>query len=197
MKAAIDAGYRHIDCAPTYQNENEVGEAIQEKIQERIVRREDLFIVSKVHAARVGEALISGQANISGRDQRLDLISLPLSIPVSSSCFIPCLHINFHTQVWYAEGAVALILSTVGLHSEDGSTEPLVPWPPCALSVGSICTVAVRDKGCRQRWVSSLPFSTVISVATMRRSQPQVFWEIMEAVCFVTSGFLSQSSKRL
>ncbi|XP_019629581.1 PREDICTED: aldose reductase-like [Branchiostoma belcheri] len=48
VRTALDAGYRHIDCAWNYFNEKEVGQAIRDKIAEGKVKREDVFVTTKL-----------------------------------------------------------------------------------------------------------------------------------------------------
>ena len=48
VKDAISVGYRSFDTAASYGNEEAVGEAIREAIDEGMVKREDLFITSKM-----------------------------------------------------------------------------------------------------------------------------------------------------
>ncbi|CAG2177435.1 unnamed protein product [Oppiella nova] len=45
---AIKIGYRHIDTASDYGNEVEVGQAIAESIKAGVIKREDLFVTTKV-----------------------------------------------------------------------------------------------------------------------------------------------------
>lgn len=48
IKSAIDIGYRHFDCAAIYNNEKSVGKAINDKIAEGVIKRDEVYITSKV-----------------------------------------------------------------------------------------------------------------------------------------------------
>jgi len=47
-KNALEAGFRHFDCAERYRNEREVGEALQEGLAAGGIAREDVFVTTKL-----------------------------------------------------------------------------------------------------------------------------------------------------
>jgi alcohol dehydrogenase (NADP+) len=76
--AALEAEFRHFDCAERYGNEQQVGEAIRERLQRGSFAREDLFITTKLwnnnhRPERVQPAFESSRARL-----RLDYIDLYL-----------------------------------------------------------------------------------------------------------------------
>ncbi len=48
VAGAIRCGYRMFDCASVYGNEDLIGKVFTEAFKEGVVKREDLFIISKV-----------------------------------------------------------------------------------------------------------------------------------------------------
>jgi alcohol dehydrogenase (NADP+) len=76
VRAAIRIGYRHIDCAAIYGNEAEIGAAIAAAIAAGEVRREDLWLTSKLWCnAHAREDVVPAlQRSLAAlRVERLDL----------------------------------------------------------------------------------------------------------------------------
>jgi diketogulonate reductase-like aldo/keto reductase len=48
VEAALEVGFRHLDCAERYRNEDAVGDAMQAAFGTRTIRREDVFVTTKL-----------------------------------------------------------------------------------------------------------------------------------------------------
>ncbi|KPM03624.1 aldehyde reductase-like protein 1 [Sarcoptes scabiei] len=92
---AIELGYRHFDTAYYYQNLQPIGRAIRQAIQNGTIKREDLFITTKVWPTWYGpgrvEASVSNMLRESGLEY-FDLVLLhwPMALIESNTEMIPC-----------------------------------------------------------------------------------------------------------
>ena len=75
---AIRIGYRHFDCAYIYQNEPEIGQAIQFAITSGWVKRNELFITSKLWNSDHDPERVEAAIRTSLRNLQLDYLDLYL-----------------------------------------------------------------------------------------------------------------------
>lgn len=76
VRRAIIGGYRHIDCASVYGNEKEIGVVLKEFIDTEIVKREELWITSKVWNDKHDAVIESCKQSLA--DLQLDYLDLYL-----------------------------------------------------------------------------------------------------------------------
>jgi D-xylose reductase len=78
VEEAARAGYRHFDCASDYGNEAAVGAGLQRVIQSGTVRREDLWVTSKLWNTNHRREHVRAGCERSLRDLNLDYLDLYL-----------------------------------------------------------------------------------------------------------------------
>jgi len=75
---AVDLGYRHIDCAYIYKNEKKIGEAFKTIFDKGDVKREDLWITSKLWGTEHAEDRVEAACRASLSDLGLEYFDLYL-----------------------------------------------------------------------------------------------------------------------
>ncbi len=78
VKGAISVGYRHIDCAAVYGNEQQIGESFREVFNSGLVKREELWITSKLWNDKHAEEDVIPACRKSLKDLQLDYLDLYL-----------------------------------------------------------------------------------------------------------------------
>ncbi|XP_034478919.1 aldo-keto reductase family 1 member B1 [Drosophila innubila] len=76
--SAIDMGYRHIDTAFVYENEQEVGKAVREKIAQGVIRREEIFVTTKLGGIHHDPEIVERAFRLSLNNLGLEYIDLYL-----------------------------------------------------------------------------------------------------------------------
>ena len=76
VATAIQLGYRHIDCAPIYLNEPDVGKALSRSFADGVVTREELWITSKLWCNRHRPDLVATALKQTLADLQLDYLDL-------------------------------------------------------------------------------------------------------------------------
>jgi len=90
VKKALEVGYRHIDCAMCYGNEAEIGEVFHKVFSAGEVKREDVFVTSKLWVSDFGNVRKACESTMKNLQlDYLDLYLIHLPFEVESDFVVP------------------------------------------------------------------------------------------------------------
>lgn len=78
VREALSLGYRHLDCASVYGNEDKIGEVLIEIFDSGVIKREELWITSKVWNDKHGDGDVLLSCARTLKDLGLDYLDLYL-----------------------------------------------------------------------------------------------------------------------
>lgn len=92
--AIEEAGYRHVDCAAAYGNEEAVGVAIKDVLTRNVVKREELWITSKLWCQNFSPEEVETACRDTLKKLQLEYIDLylihwPIGIEKNSETYFP------------------------------------------------------------------------------------------------------------
>jgi diketogulonate reductase-like aldo/keto reductase len=74
VKTALEVGFRHFDCAERYRNEEAVGDAMQEVFKAGAIKREDVFVTTKLWNTNHRPERVRAAFDASRRRLRIDYV---------------------------------------------------------------------------------------------------------------------------
>jgi 2,5-diketo-D-gluconate reductase B len=162
VKTALRLGYRHIDTAERYRNEAAVGEGLAQGLRAAGLKREDVFVTTKVYHDRLAAADFQRSFDESLQKLKLPFVDLllihwpNLSVPLAQTMGVLCKakrdgrarHVgvaNFTTSLLAQAMALAsepLVTNQIEVHPFLDQSKVLAACREYGLAVTAYCPLA-------------------------------------------------------
>ena len=162
VKAAVQLGYRHIDTAERYGNESEVGEGLAEGLRGAGLKRDDVFVTTKVYHDKLAAADFQRSFDESLQKLKLPWVDLLLihwpnpKVPLAETLEVLCKarrngrakHVgvaNFTTSLLQQAVKIAsepLVTNQIEVHPFLDQGKVLAACRSRGLSVTAYCPIA-------------------------------------------------------
>ncbi len=127
VRSAVEVGYRHLDSASDYGNEAQSGEGIESAIRDGLVKRDELWVTSKLWNTNHRAAHVRPALERTLRDLRVDYLDLYLiHFPICLKYVDPALR---YPAGWFYDPSAAnpkMEIDLVPIHETWGAMEELV-----------------------------------------------------------------------